>query len=154
MSRSYLLLPPLLALLVNAAHDFLPSNQAWAAEVQVTLFGKKCLISGPFTAKELEAVHSISPEKIPPVFSLKQVREMLDRLRDIKKGSTPALLDSYLDRLKKRLGAIEAFYDGVDAVRTTQKTTAFYEKVNSWIGTRGGPELKTQRRHGWNGEIC
>ena len=143
MNRALLIFSLVWVSIFNAAHDFSSFSDAFAAEVQVTLFGKKCLISGPFNAKELEAVHSVSPERIPPIFSSKQVHETLERLRDVKKGSVPPLFESYLERLKKRLSAIEGFYDAVDAARTAQSASVFFEKTSTWLGIKNSVELKT-----------
>ena len=66
---------------------FLPQRITFGAEVYVTLFGKKCLLSGrQYSKPSLEAVHAISPERVPPAFSARQIDETLEQFGQIKKS--------------------------------------------------------------------
>lgn len=72
-------------------------------EIQVTLFGQPCTMSGPFTRANLTLIHEISPEKIPPAASvdlMKKIRTKTTQLKNI-----PFVLEQYRDHLRKRLSA-------------------------------------------------
>lgn len=72
-------------------------------EIQVTLFGQPCTMSGPFPRATLTLIHEISPEKTPPAASvdlMKKIRTKTNQLKGI-----PFPIEQYRDHLRKRLSA-------------------------------------------------
>jgi hypothetical protein len=109
------------------------------------LFGKKCrLVGAGLTKVQLQSIHSVSPEKVPLAFSGKQVQEALDQFNEIKKGTLPAQLEVYFDRVKKRLTALSVFYAALDEARNNNKPDVILTKVQPHIGTHSLTELKVQ----------
>jgi hypothetical protein len=72
-------------------------------EIQVTLFGQPCTMSGPFPKNTLILLHEISPEKIPPDATVARMRQTLKKASELK--SLPLPLQQYRDHLRKRLSA-------------------------------------------------
>lgn len=72
-------------------------------EIQVTLFGQPCIMSGPFTRPTLSLLHEISPEKIPPTATVDLMKKVRAKTTLLK--SIPFSLEQYRDHLRKRLSA-------------------------------------------------
>ena len=102
-------------------------------QVKVRLFGQNCMLEGPktFDNSTLLAIHSISPAQIPPTLNDRQAQITLERLKNVK--HLPNELNSYLDALKKHLGALMAFHLGFDAATKSKKTDTFIEKVRPYL---------------------
>ncbi|OFZ78497.1 MAG: hypothetical protein A2583_05410 [Bdellovibrionales bacterium RIFOXYD1_FULL_53_11] len=93
---SFLLFP---ASAATAADKTVPA--AKKNEIKIILFGQPCLMSGPYDVATLNAIHAISPEKIPPPASSHQASLLLDRVG--KASKLPAAFDLYRERLVKFL---------------------------------------------------
>lgn len=110
---------------------------SWAAktgsEVPVTLFGNKCVMSGPFESSVLERIHSISPERIPPALSSKQIQDTLIRLEQVQKNEIPAQFSVYLQRSKSRLQALSGFYHGLDLAKKAGKIQPLIESTHGFM---------------------
>lgn len=94
----------------------MPSPSA-KKEIQVSLFGQPCALTGPVSETALAALHSISPEQIPPDPDSKTARTALERLKT--STDVPAGLDGYRARLAIRLGAQIEFFDEFEKARTS-----------------------------------
>jgi hypothetical protein len=86
------------------------SASAWSAsakpdagnqEIQVTLFGQPCAMSGPFPKASLTNLHEISPEKLPPDLTLDQMKKVRAKTGDLK--NMPMPIEQYRDHLRKPL---------------------------------------------------
>src|SRR5688572_6268907 len=104
---------------------------AFAAETRVHLFGQPCMLSGPPAEDILKAIHSISPEQMPPSPSGDQVRTLLDRMKKI--AGIPPALDRYREQLTRRLEAQAAFHDGVAAAKKAGKPEPLLEAVKTFL---------------------
>ena len=80
-------------------------------EIQVTLFGQPCTMSGPFPRASLSQLHEISPEKITPDLSVEQMKKIRTKTGDLK--AMPMAIEQYRDHLRKRLSAKIAFEEAV-----------------------------------------
>jgi len=88
-------------------------------EIQVTLFGQPCKMTGPYPKSTLSLIHEISPEKIPPTLSIDQMRKVRAKAMNLK-GVTPQL-ETYRDHLRKRLSAKIAFEEAVQEAKKKGK---------------------------------
>lgn len=75
--------------------------------VEVELFGSPCLLKGPFSKTVLLSVHQMSPEKVPPHLTPKEMEQVAKQAATAK--SLPPALSAYRDRLVKRLRAQVAY---------------------------------------------
>ena len=80
-------------------------------EIQVTLFGQPCTMSGPFPKTSLTLLHEVSPEKIPPDLTTDQMKRVRAKTGELK--SMPMPIEQYRDHLRKRLSAKIAFEEAV-----------------------------------------
>jgi hypothetical protein len=102
-------------------------------EIQVSLFGRTCLMSGPYETETLKAIHSISPGQIPPILDSKQAKVGLKTLA----GKTiPTELQVYTEALKKYLEAMASFYDGVEALKIQKTNKEFLERIRTHLRPR------------------
>jgi hypothetical protein len=88
-------------------------------EIKVTLFGQPCSLTGPLNETALTAIHSISPERIPPALDANSTREALDKVK--KATDLPPALDQYRERLTRRLEAQSAYANELSAAMRTGK---------------------------------
>jgi hypothetical protein len=84
-------------------------------EIQVTLFGQPCTMSGPFPKTALTIFHEISPEKIPPSLTVAQMKQLRAKANENKglPQPLPFPLEQYRDHLRKRLSAKISFEEAV-----------------------------------------
>ena len=87
-------------------------------EIQVTLFGQPCTMSGPFARTSLTLLHEISPEKIPPDLTLEQMRRIRTKTGDLK--NMPMPIEQYRDHLRKRLSAKIAFDEAISQAKKSK----------------------------------
>lgn len=80
-------------------------------EIQVTLFGQPCTMSGPYTKATLSLLHEVSPEKIPPTLSIDGMKKVRAKAMSLK-GMT-SQIETYREHLRKRLSAKIAFEEAV-----------------------------------------
>lgn len=80
-------------------------------EIQVTLFGQPCSMSGPFPRTSLFLLHEISPEKIPPDLTVEQMKRVRTKSGELK--GMPMPIEQYRDHLRRRLSAKIAFEEAV-----------------------------------------
>lgn len=80
-------------------------------EIQVTLFGQPCTMSGPFPRPSLTLLHEISPEKIPPDLSVDQMKRVRAKTGNLK--GMPMPIEQYRDHLRKRLSAKIAIEEAI-----------------------------------------
>ena len=107
-----------LALAASATAEAAPSNvkkESGAQEIQVTLFGQPCTMSGPFPRAALTLLHEISPEKLPPDLTLEQMKRVRAKTNDLK--GMPMPIEQYRDHLRKRLSAKIAFGEAIAAAK-------------------------------------
>ncbi len=97
------------------------------SEVKVTLFGQPCLLSGPFSEGVLNAIHGISPEKMPSPQSAQQAKQTLDKLS--KTPRLPVGLEVYRDHLTKHTQALRAFYEAIPAAKKAGKAEPLLKAV-------------------------
>lgn len=104
--------------------------------ISVTLFGQPCTLSGPLPLDDagLKAIHSISPEQIPPELSLAKARESLDTLK--KAGQLPSALDVYREQLVKRIQAQIAFHEGWSATLKSGRSQELLNAVAPYLAGR------------------
>ena len=107
-----------------------------AAEIEVKLFGQPCKLSGPQDTATLKAIHSVSPEQAVPDDLLTEFRadraaQLKSSLERVKSASPlPTSLDRYRDKLKKRLNAMIAFFEGFNVARKDRKAEPMIERVS------------------------
>lgn len=80
-------------------------------EIQVTLFGQPCTMSGPYTKATLSLIHEVSPEKIPPTLTIDGMKKVRAKAMNLK-GMT-SQIETYREHLRKRLSAKIAFEEAV-----------------------------------------
>lgn len=80
-------------------------------EIQVTLFGQPCTMSGPYPKATLSLIHEISPEKIPPTLTVEQMKKVRAKAMTLK--GVNSQLEAYRDHLRKRLSAKIAFEEAI-----------------------------------------
>lgn len=85
------------------------------AQIEVTLFGQPCTMSGPFTVATLTLIHEISPEKIPPTASVDLMKKIRTKASDLK--GIPFPIEQYRDHLRKRLSAKIALEEALAAAK-------------------------------------
>ena len=102
-------------------------------QIQVKLFGNICLLKGPVTEASLRAVHAVSPEQLPPVDSVDQIKAQIQRVQSVT--SLPPLLSEYRDKIQKRLEAWAGFYDALSALKQDSKSDAIYIVSKKFIAT-------------------
>jgi hypothetical protein len=110
-----------LLLLLSTSMSFAAKSKK--AELQVSLFGQPCVLSGPVSPATLKALHAISPEQTPPPSTGAQARQVLEQL---KKGGTtvPAFLERYREKLRRWFQAQAAFHDSLAEARKSGKADA------------------------------
>ena len=85
------------------------------SEITVTLFGQTCTLSGPVSKGVLENLHGISPEKVPPIPTLAELKGIRNHLSQLKTISPE--IDQYKDHLRKRINAKIAFEESLQAAK-------------------------------------
>ncbi len=113
---------------------------AWAAEIDVKLFGQPCKLSGPHETATLKAIHSVSPEQAVPDDLLTefradraaQLKSSLERVKSAR--PLPSSLDRYRDKQKRRLNAMIAFFEGFNVARNDRKPEPMIERVSHSLG--------------------
>lgn len=100
-------------------------------KIEVTLFGQPCVLSGGVDRPTLVAVHSISPEKIPPIQSSEEAKQSLQTLRAAP--PLPTLLDSYREQLSKRLLAQAAFSEAFEAAKKSGISEKMVQNLQPFI---------------------
>lgn len=80
-------------------------------EIQVTLFGQPCTMSGPYPRPALSLLHEISPEKIPPDLTVEQMKRVRTKCSELK--GMPMPIEQYRDHLRRRLSAKIAFEEAI-----------------------------------------
>jgi hypothetical protein len=125
--------PALAALFIFAAQ---PSVAAGSAnhEIKVTLFGQPCTLQGPLDESVLRSIHAISPEQIYPTFSLQTKPTTIEQaILKLRGNSFHGDLDSYKDRLEKRLQAEDAFLTGLQDTQRVGKTESLLANAKKFI---------------------
>lgn len=92
-----------------------PLGDSRRNQASVTLFGQPCTLSGPFSVDALKALHSISPEQMPSPGNESEAKQQLQKLLHAKQ--VPQGLESYRERLKKRLEGYLAFFSGLSEAK-------------------------------------
>ena len=98
-----------------------PRTATGENEIQVTLFGQPCAMTGPVDKRTLELLHSISPEKIRPDFTAAEMEKM--RTLAAKATGLDANMSLYRDHLVKRLAARAAFESALKQLKTKRGKT-------------------------------
>lgn len=107
-----------------------------AGEIEVRLFGQPCKLSGPQDTATLKAVHAVSPEQAVPddlltEFRADRANQLKNSLEKVKAASPlPSSLDRYRDKLKRRLIAMIAFFEGFSVARKDRKPEPMSERVS------------------------
>ena len=86
-------------------------KESGVQEIQVTLFGQPCTMSGPYPRPALSLLHEISPEKIPPDLSVDQMKRVRTKCGELK--GMPMPIEQYRDHLRRRLSAKIAFEEAI-----------------------------------------
>ncbi len=102
-----------------------PKNE----QINVTLFGQPCTMSGPFTRAILTQIHEISPEKIRPDFNAEQMKRVRTKASGAKVGQTQ--IDTYREHLRKRLSAKIAFSESIDEAK--KKSIKTSQAFKAWL---------------------
>ncbi len=100
---------------------------ASAKEIKVTLFNQPCTLSGPFHEQALQAIHAISPERIPAQQSLSSVKAALIQVRETK--NIPSVLQNYQGRLSRRLEAQFQFLEQFMVLKKSGDVKHFLEST-------------------------
>ena len=106
---------PTKAPLKSTAESGAAKNDGKLQEIQVTLFGQPCTMSGPYPRTSLTLLHEISPEKIPPELTLEQIKRVRTKSGELK--GMPMAIEQYRDHLRKRLSAKIAFEEAVEPAK-------------------------------------
>ncbi len=120
-SGCFLTLGFLLSLTAGAA----PKNE----QINVTLFGQPCTMSGPFQRTTLTQIHEISPEKIRPDFNADQMKKIRAKASGAKVGQSQ--IDTYREHLRKRLSAKIAFSESIDEAK--KKSIKTPQAFKAWL---------------------
>ena len=88
--------------------------------LKVSLFGQPCVLRGPVDDSSLKLIDQLSPEQLSPDFSPETqssagAKKALEKIHAIK--LVPALLESYRDRLVRRLEAEASYVEALSAAR-------------------------------------
>jgi hypothetical protein len=114
-------------------------------EIQVTLFGQPCTMSGPYSRKSLTLLHEISPEKLPPDLTLEQMKHVRAKTNDLK--GMPMVIEQYRDHLRKRLSAKIAFAEAITQAEksknTRQSLDNFLTNIKEHLSPLAYPEFAT-----------
>ncbi|MBS1963891.1 MAG: hypothetical protein JST04_16895 [Bdellovibrionales bacterium] len=139
----------LLAIAVSATAFAAPGRPAKAGadgslqEIQVTLFGQPCTMSGPFPRASLALLHEISPEKLPPDQTVEQMKRVRAKTNELK--GMPMPIEQYRDHLRKRLSAKIAFEEAVVPARKAKNARraldTFLTNVKEHISTLQYPSF-------------
>lgn len=105
-------------------------------EIQVSLFGQPCLLSGPVEKPTLQTIHTISPEQIPPGLSLEQLKKAVDKLKKVT--SLPAALEPYREQMTLRLEAQIAFFIALENTKKSKKTDSLQDVIKKHGKTEVG----------------
>jgi hypothetical protein len=97
-------------------------------EIQVTLFGQPCTMSGPYPKAALSLLHEISPEKLPPEITLEQMKRVRTKTGELK--GMPMVVEQYRDHLRKRLSAKITF---AEAVAQAKKSNAGRKSLDPFL---------------------
>ncbi len=124
------------ALLLGAAGFLAVPKISFAKEIKVSLFNQPCTLSGPFNESMLQAVHAISPERIPAQQSISSVKNALAQVRQTK--DLPPELQTYQGRLTRRLNAQFQFLELLVALKKNGDLKFFLE-ASSPLLTASGP---------------
>lgn len=114
----------------NAASSA-PTTAVALSEIQVTLFGQPCLLSGPQSTSSLNAIHAISPEQIPAMLKLPEAQAALEKVRGV--NTLPQPLEVYRTRLLLRLEALIAFEAELKTATRTGKSTALLAVAKKFV---------------------
>jgi hypothetical protein len=117
------------------------AGAASISEIKVTLFGSPCVLSGPYSSSTLQALHSISPERLPAQQNLGQVRAALSTIKQVR--GLPPELESYRSRMARRLEAQFQFQDRLGEMKKTGNTAAFLAALQPHLVGPSAP-LKTK----------
>lgn len=98
-------------------------------QINVTLFGQPCTMTGPFSRAVLTQIHEISPEKIRPDFTTEQMKKIQNKASGPKVGQTQ--VDAYRDHLRKRLSAKIAFNEVIDEAK--KKSIKTPQAFKAWL---------------------
>lgn len=118
------------------------NSKAIRQEISVKLFGQNCKLSGPIAGKDLQTIHQISPEQIQ-INDLSQSasKELLEKIQGL--SSVPQFLSHYKEKLIRRLMATVAYYQGLNAFKTTGKIEALTGAVDVFIEGKQSGQFKT-----------
>jgi hypothetical protein len=126
----YFILVAALAPLVLASADPKAPSSAPVTEIRVQLFGQPCFLTGPLDEVTLRAIHAVSPEKLYPVQSADQARQVLERF---KKAQLPAAFDMYKDKMIRYLQSQIALFEALQAAKKTGKINPIIEATTPFI---------------------
>ena len=114
-----------LGFLVNGPSEAAAKNE----QINVTLFGQPCTMSGPFNRATLTQIHEISPEKIRPDFTAEQMKKVRTKASGKKVGQTQ--IDNYREHLRKRLSAKIAFNESIEEAK--KKSIKTPQAFKAWL---------------------
>ena len=114
------------------ADSRIKNSKAVRQEIAVSLFGQSCKLSGPYSGKELQAVHSISPEQIGlDNITAESSKKLLEKIQN--NTLIPQFLNHYKDKVVRKLKGTLAFYEGLAAFKSTGKTEALTGAVDVFL---------------------
>ncbi len=131
-------------ILLWSASALAEPNASKNTEIRVTLFQQPCLLGGPFSEETLGTIHSISPEKIPPLLTLEHARQSLGKLKAA--SAVPSALEVYRDKLQRRLETQIAFEESLEEARKTVSTDPLFSAMKRKLSERQSTELKSRMK--------
>ena len=109
----------------------LSGTPAFSAALPVTLFGQPCQLEGELSREQLEQIHAISPEQIPPAEDEKAAQGAVNRLK--KAGPLPSSLESYREKALRHFEAWASFHRGLELSRKAGSPDAFIVATRSFL---------------------
>jgi predicted RNase H-like nuclease (RuvC/YqgF family) len=116
-------------------------------EIRVTLFGQPCQLQGSLDESVLKLIHSVSPAQLYPSHAQSSpneaknnTRRALEKLRSLR--GLPPELDRYRDRLARRLEAQTAFFDGIEASRSSHKAEPLLSLTKRYIAEKSDKKFE------------
>lgn len=113
-------------------------------QIQVSLFGQPCMLSGPVDEAMLNNIHSVSPEQMPAAENGTQAKQSMEKVR--KPLPLPSALDRYRDRLAKHYEAQLAFHDGLEAAKRSAKVEPLLKATKNYVTGKRAKEFETLTR--------
>jgi len=107
-------------------------------QIHVTLLGQPCLLQGPLDESTLRLIHAIGPAQLYPTLlssdpnlSKSEAKKALEKIRSA--SNLPSLLDSYREKLGKRLEAQIAFLESIGIATKTHQSLALQKTSKKYL---------------------